>query len=95
LEWNGFSLPMNGSERNSEVFLFHETDGIPTELPFVPSCFVFRGIFFCRKMATLVSGGTPRDEICVDIKLIYGETRKGAYVEDNTWLAQPEASLPV
>jgi hypothetical protein len=23
LEWNGFSLPRNGSERNSEVFLFH------------------------------------------------------------------------
>ncbi len=46
LEWNGFSLPRNGSERNSEVFLFRETDGIPTELPSVPSCFIFRGIIF-------------------------------------------------
>jgi hypothetical protein len=46
LEWNGFSLPRNGSERNSEVFLFRETDGIPTELPSVPSCFVFCGIIF-------------------------------------------------
>jgi hypothetical protein len=53
LEWNGFSLPRNGSERNSEVFLFRGTDGIPTELPSIPSCFVFRGIIFCRKMATL------------------------------------------
>ncbi len=42
----GFSLPRNGSERNSEVFPFRETGGIPKELPSVPSCFVFRGIIF-------------------------------------------------
>jgi hypothetical protein len=42
----GFSLPRNGSEQNSEVFLFRETSGIPTELPTVPSCSVFHGIIF-------------------------------------------------
>ncbi len=41
-----FSLPRNGLERNSEVFLFRETGGIPIELPSVPSCSVFRGIIF-------------------------------------------------
>jgi hypothetical protein len=46
LEWNGFSLTRNGSERNSEVFLFCETDGILKELPSVPSCFVFCRIIF-------------------------------------------------
>jgi hypothetical protein len=47
-EWNseGFSLPRNDSERNSEGFLFRKTSGIPTELPSVPSCSVFRGNFF-------------------------------------------------
>jgi hypothetical protein len=51
--WNGiprvFFRPRNGSERNSEVFLFRETGGIPTELPSVPSCFVFRGKIFLSK----------------------------------------------
>ncbi len=45
-EFQGFSLPRNGSEWNSEVFLFRETGGIPMELPSVPSCLVFRGIIF-------------------------------------------------
>jgi hypothetical protein len=49
----GFSLPRNGSEWNSEVFLFRETGEIPTELPSVPTCSEFRGIFFSRKMAAL------------------------------------------
>jgi hypothetical protein len=62
-EFRGFSHPKmvqngiprvflfreDGSERNSEVFLFHETGGIPMELPFVPSCSVFRGIIFVGK----------------------------------------------
>jgi hypothetical protein len=42
----GFSLQRNGSERNSEVFLFRETGRIPPELPSVLSCFVFRGIIY-------------------------------------------------
>ncbi len=54
LELNGFSLPINGLERNFEVFLFCETDGIPTELPPVPSCFVFREIIF------LSENGNPK-----------------------------------
>ncbi len=41
-----FSLPRNGSELNSKVFLFRETGGTPTELPSVPSCIVVRGIIF-------------------------------------------------
>ncbi len=41
-----FSLPRNGSEQNSEVFLFQKTDGIQTKLPSVLSCFVFCGIIF-------------------------------------------------
>jgi hypothetical protein len=59
----GYFLPRNGSERNSEDFLFRETGGISTELLSVPSCFVFRGIIFCRKMATLVVAvaGTSKD----------------------------------
>jgi hypothetical protein len=43
---DGFSLPINGSERNSEVFLLRETGGIPTELPSVLTCSIFRGIIF-------------------------------------------------
>jgi hypothetical protein len=42
----GFSLPSNGSER-TEVFLFRETGGILTELPYVLSCSAFCGIIFC------------------------------------------------
>jgi hypothetical protein len=42
----GFSLQRNGSEWNSEVFLFRETGRIPTELPPVLSCFVFRGLIY-------------------------------------------------
>ncbi len=51
----GFSLPRNGSEQNSKVFLFHKTGGIPTEPPPVPSCSVFCVVIFCRKMATVMS----------------------------------------
>jgi hypothetical protein len=46
----GFSIQRNGSEWNSEVFLFRETGGIPIELPSVPSCFVFRGIIFLSEI---------------------------------------------
>jgi hypothetical protein len=55
LDWNSkfFFSSENGSERNSEVFLFRETYRIPTELPFVLSCFVFRGIIF------LLENGNP------------------------------------
>jgi hypothetical protein len=37
-EWisEGISLPRNGLKWNSEVSLFWETGGIPTELPSVP-----------------------------------------------------------
>ncbi len=52
----GFFLPRNGSERNSEVFLFRETGGIPTELPSVPSCFVFRGIIFLSENGNPIRG---------------------------------------
>jgi hypothetical protein len=55
-EFWGFFLPRNGLELNSEVFLFCETGGIPTELPSVPSCPPFHGIIFCQKMATLIHG---------------------------------------
>ncbi len=57
-EFQGFSLPRNGSERNSEVFLFRETGVIPKELPSVPSCFVFRGIIF------LSENGNPSLPTC-------------------------------
>jgi hypothetical protein len=37
---------------------------------------------------------TQRDEICVDIKLNYGEKVKGAYLEEDAPLADPESALP-
>ncbi len=37
---------------------------------------------------------TKRDEICVDIKLNYGEKVKGAYLEEDTPLSDPESALP-
>ncbi len=39
---------------------------------------------------------TEKDEICTDIKLNYGEKKKGAYVEEDedACLADPEFSLP-
>jgi hypothetical protein len=37
---------------------------------------------------------TERDEICLDIKLNYGEKIKGAYLEDNAPLSNPESALP-
>jgi hypothetical protein len=36
---------------------------------------------------------TQRDEICVDIKLNYGEKVKGAYLEEDAPLADPECAL--
>ncbi len=37
---------------------------------------------------------TQRDEICMDIKLNYGEKVKGAYLEEDAPLAIPERALP-
>jgi hypothetical protein len=37
---------------------------------------------------------TQKDEICVDIKLNYGEKVKGAYLEEDAPLANPESALP-
>ncbi len=37
---------------------------------------------------------TERDEICMDIKLNYGEKVKGAYLEEDTPLSNPESALP-
>ncbi len=37
---------------------------------------------------------TQKDEICVDIKLNYGEKVKGAYLEEDAPLADPESALP-
>jgi hypothetical protein len=35
-----------------------------------------------------------RDEICMDIKLNYGEKAKGSYTEEEAPLADPESTLP-
>jgi hypothetical protein len=37
---------------------------------------------------------TEREEICVDIKLNYGEKVKGAYLEKDAPLADPESAAP-
>jgi hypothetical protein len=37
---------------------------------------------------------TQEDKICVDIKLNYGEKVKGAYLEEDAPLADPESALP-
>jgi hypothetical protein len=37
---------------------------------------------------------TEKDEICVDLKLNYGEKVKGAYVEEDAPLSDPESALP-
>jgi hypothetical protein len=37
---------------------------------------------------------TERDEICVDVKLNYGEKVKGAYLEEDAPLSDPESALP-
>jgi hypothetical protein len=37
---------------------------------------------------------TQQDEICTDIKLNYGEKVKGAYLEEDAPLADPESALP-
>ncbi len=36
---------------------------------------------------------TGKDEIYVDIKLKYGEKKKGAYMEENACLIEPEVNL--
>jgi hypothetical protein len=46
-----FSLPRNGSERNSESFLFRGTAGIPPEQTNCSGYSVFRGIFFLSEIA--------------------------------------------
>jgi hypothetical protein len=37
---------------------------------------------------------TEKDEICVDVKLNYREKKKGANMEANAYLAEPEVNLP-
>jgi hypothetical protein len=37
---------------------------------------------------------TERDEICMDINLNYGEKVKGAYLEEDAPLSNPESALP-
>jgi hypothetical protein len=53
MEWNSehFYLPWNGSERNSESFLFRGTAGIPSELTICSGYSVFRGIIFLSEIA--------------------------------------------
>ncbi len=51
-----FSPLRNGSERNSESFLFRGTAGIPPEQTSCSVNSVFRGIIFCRKLPTLADG---------------------------------------
>jgi hypothetical protein len=36
---------------------------------------------------------TREDEICVDVKLNYGEKVKGAYIEEDALLTNPESTL--
>jgi hypothetical protein len=53
MEWNSehFYLPWNGSERNSESFLFRGTAEIPSELTICSVYSVFRGIIFLAEIA--------------------------------------------
>jgi hypothetical protein len=37
---------------------------------------------------------TERDKICVDVKLNFGEKVKGAYLEEDAPLSDPESALP-
>jgi hypothetical protein len=37
---------------------------------------------------------TEEDEICVDVKLNYGEKVKGAYTEEDASLTDPKSALP-
>ncbi len=59
-KWNSelFSHLWNGSERNSESFLFHRTAGIPPEQINCSFYYIFCGIIFCRKLLTLVTQST-------------------------------------
>jgi hypothetical protein len=53
MEWNSehFYLPRNGSERNSESFLFRGTAGIPSELTICSGYSVFRVIIIFAEIA--------------------------------------------
>ncbi len=51
-EFRAFSLPRNGSDRNSESFLIRRTAGIPSEITIY---FVYP-VFFCRILPTLYQG---------------------------------------
>jgi hypothetical protein len=64
-----FSLPQNGTQRNSERFLFRETDRILKELKF---CLfhVPQNNFFSWKMATLLQTSVSTEpSICVGLYL--------------------------
>jgi hypothetical protein len=45
-----------------------------------------------RKVLGL-SWDTEKDEICINVKINYGEKKKRAYEEDSADLSRPEASL--
>jgi hypothetical protein len=53
MDWNSehFYLLCNGSERNSESFVFRGTAGIPPELTISSVDSVFRGIIFLSEIA--------------------------------------------
>ncbi len=51
MESEHFYLPLNGSERNSESFMFRGTAGIPSELTICSVYTVFRGIIFLAETA--------------------------------------------
>jgi hypothetical protein len=57
MEWNSehFYLSRNGSERNSESFLFRGTAGIPSELTICSVNSVFRGIIILSEIANPTS----------------------------------------
>ena len=57
MQWNSehFYLPRNGSERNSESFLFRGTAGIPSELAICSVYSVFGGIIFLSEIANPTS----------------------------------------
>jgi hypothetical protein len=57
MEWDSehFYLLWNGSERNSESFVFRGTAGIPPELIICSVYSVFRGKNFLSEIANLTS----------------------------------------
>jgi hypothetical protein len=58
MEWNSehFYLLWNGSERDSESFVFRGTAGIPPELTICSVYSVFRGKFFLSEIANPSTG---------------------------------------